>query len=487
MKNLITYLKTLWSRVADSQRNDRRHDCRLTVGSPSGLDAKWKQNPFMRFAVVFALVFVIGVGNVWGASTTVSWSGGSYSNSTITWSATDICTIYQEQNGAQTAPSSSYVSAPRWYSGNKITITAGNNVSTFTSIVITATTVAYGTTLANSTYNVTGGTGTISTSASEGVVTISMTGTVTAFTIVMDGQSRLSSSSNPTINYTEASPATAHTVTFTKTDGSTQTITEASAGAGVTPPVMSTPCDGWAFQGWSKSESDDDENTDELALVTLTAGKYYPKANTTLYPVYTKDGGTTFSKYEALSTGSTVTNGKYLISTGSYTMAGSGKTGASFSPGTTEAIAKEYTITTLGRGVFTIKGPDNKYIGGKDANDGLLFDSSTPSTNAYKWKYPTNGIQNQSYTSRYIRAYGTTDFRHYSTSNGTQAKLYKRVETTITYYYSYPNCCTPLGTINGSINLNQKSHLLPYIYPINNFCFCLYQISHYVKDLFVPF
>ncbi len=41
----------------------------LTVGSPSGLDAKWKQNPFMRFAAVFALVFVIGVGNAWGDET----------------------------------------------------------------------------------------------------------------------------------------------------------------------------------------------------------------------------------------------------------------------------------------------------------------------------------------------------------------------------------------------------------------------------------
>ena len=66
MKNLITYLKALWRRVADSQSTDVSIDCRLTVGSPSGLDAKWKQNPFMRFAVVLTLIFTIGSGNVWG-------------------------------------------------------------------------------------------------------------------------------------------------------------------------------------------------------------------------------------------------------------------------------------------------------------------------------------------------------------------------------------------------------------------------------------
>ena len=36
MKNVITYLKALWSRVAGSQRNDVEFDRRLTVGSPSG-------------------------------------------------------------------------------------------------------------------------------------------------------------------------------------------------------------------------------------------------------------------------------------------------------------------------------------------------------------------------------------------------------------------------------------------------------------------
>ena len=134
MKNVITYLKTLWSRVANSQSNDVSHDCRLTRGilcflgklarriysfgcsqdilgapqslhsSPSGMTAKLQVNSFMRFAVVLTLIFTLGVGNVWGADlktadlnfgtatvtetfesvNTVSTSGKSGSTTTVT-------------------------------------------------------------------------------------------------------------------------------------------------------------------------------------------------------------------------------------------------------------------------------------------------------------------------------------------------------------------------------------------------------------------
>lgn len=97
MKNVITYLKTLWSWGANSQSSDVSHDCRLTRGvlcflgklarriysfgcsqdilgapqslhsSPSGMTAKLQVNSFMRFAVVLTLIFSIGSGNMWGA------------------------------------------------------------------------------------------------------------------------------------------------------------------------------------------------------------------------------------------------------------------------------------------------------------------------------------------------------------------------------------------------------------------------------------
>ena len=77
MKNLITYLKALWSWGANSQSSDVSHDCRLTVGSPSGMTAKLQVNSFMRFAVVLTLIFSIGIGNVWGDTYTITFNTGS--------------------------------------------------------------------------------------------------------------------------------------------------------------------------------------------------------------------------------------------------------------------------------------------------------------------------------------------------------------------------------------------------------------------------
>ena len=76
MKNLFTYLKALWGAWGNLQSTDVSFDCRRSDlrRSPSGLDAKWKQNPFMRFAVVLTLIFTIGSGNAWGADGDVAYT-----------------------------------------------------------------------------------------------------------------------------------------------------------------------------------------------------------------------------------------------------------------------------------------------------------------------------------------------------------------------------------------------------------------------------
>ena len=79
MKNLITYLKTLWSSVAGSQRNDVEFDRRLTVGSPSGFTINWT----LKLVSVLVLVLTIGSGKAWGvdasAYKTATLSGSSFS------------------------------------------------------------------------------------------------------------------------------------------------------------------------------------------------------------------------------------------------------------------------------------------------------------------------------------------------------------------------------------------------------------------------
>lgn len=122
MKNLITYLKTLWSWGANSQSSDVSHDCRLTVGSPSGSDAKLQVNSFMRFAVVLTLIFTLGVGNAWGALP-----------ANPTWTATalddiaDDATIIIISSSGYALPSTTTSSSPAKIS---CTVTTSAGVST---------------------------------------------------------------------------------------------------------------------------------------------------------------------------------------------------------------------------------------------------------------------------------------------------------------------------------------------------------------------
>ena len=405
MKN-STFLSTL------QQRNVSVTSA-ATVGSPSA----HRRGIMLKLISVLVLILTIGVGNVWGTTFSKTDFSG---NGTITASKDGI-TISCVGN----IPSkNNYVT---FTENNTLTIssTAGN----ITAIDFTCSSDDY--------------TGNLSD-----VSNIS----TPSWSIKVDNPGNKTTVRVTSIEVT-VEVATPHKV---KLMDKNVTLEEESAGAGVTLPSREG-CTGFTFAGWTASWTEEQDEWTTTAPTIIPAGSYTPTADENLYPVYTKteEGGVAFSQYSKVNHGGTITEGKYLISTGSYTMAGSGKTGASFTPGQTEAITKEYTIHLLGNGVFTILGPDNKYVGGKDANDGLLFDASEPTANSYKWKYTSNGIQNQQYTSRYLKAYSTTDFRHYASGSGVLTYLYKRVEeaSSTTYYISEPNCCQPLAQIKGSLKV----------------------------------
>ena len=80
MKNLITYLKTLWGACGNLQSKDISLDRRLTVGSPSGLDAKW----MLKLVSVLVLILTIGSGNVWGDVVCYTLTPASGSNNSYT-------------------------------------------------------------------------------------------------------------------------------------------------------------------------------------------------------------------------------------------------------------------------------------------------------------------------------------------------------------------------------------------------------------------
>ena len=245
----------------------------------------------------------------------------------------------------------------------------------------------------------------------------------------------------------ESAPATPHTVTFTKTDGSTQEITEASAGAGVTPPVMSTPCDGWAFQGWSTSQSTSTTSTAVLSTVTITDGKYYPSSDVTLYPVYTKteDGGgepvetkTQTFQYDTWEYGGSSTNkSSYrLFHNGGYVESASNVD-----------FSKLSKVIVYGG---TFGGTSYKGISIKKA-DGTLWKDATVSGSSETGTNTITGGASLTGSAK-LRVYSTS-----GTASGTGVRISKVEVYTMeggstTYYYSYPNCCTPLGSINGSIS-----------------------------------
>ena len=119
MKNVITYLKALWSWGANSQSSDVSHDCRLTVGSPSELDAKLQVNSFMRFAVVLTLIFTIGVGNVWGDTDTYDFNEGGITkksgpNSGVVSTLSDNV-VFPSKSGNTTDPWTITFTGKTWY------------------------------------------------------------------------------------------------------------------------------------------------------------------------------------------------------------------------------------------------------------------------------------------------------------------------------------------------------------------------------------
>ena len=254
--------------------------------------------------------------------------------------------------------------------------------------------------------------------------------------------------------------ATEHTVRFYKTSSTYEDITEASVGGGVTPPSMTATCGDWEFQGWSEDESDDDENTDELELVTLTAGKYYPSKDITLYPVYTKisDGGSSTKSYgwetaahDDWTIDSQPSRANSNPHTGSY--AGYINTNHTYVTFVDKVKVTEFS--------FWLKRTST------NSNYNVYIETSTDgSTWTAAATYAMGDFGNGSYTQKtktwdgstayYVRfhCYNTTAVRYVDDISITYS-------SSTTYYYSYPTCAScnsnpSAGTasLNGSFTLN---------------------------------
>lgn len=569
MKNLITYLKTLWSWVADSQSTDVSLDCRLTVGSPSGLDAKWKQNPFMRFAVVLTLIFTIGSGNVWGAGTTVTYAQSSSSAASVssgtapTGSTVTFSNSYSTKD--QVTNGNSMALTLTGYKGYKITAiklsmhsNAKQGSGTFSAVAGTTTlasissntgfkawydNTSYGTgyrdvnvTMTNSTYEIkkdedvvititcptgksnnslycqsftityeaagggcsnavalskgTATNGTVNTISSTSVatcgdaasrqVTVTITPadcfdapstlnwTKTSGTVSASKQSGPTDNGDGTYSYvyqfaqnnngagtfgvTCTAKAAGKTVNFNAGPGScgTSSLTETCDGSGVTLPAVTATgvCKGWTtFAGWATAAVNDSSTTS--VTVYAADSKFVPASNgQTLYAVYSKNKSGGSSSVTIAPEDLDVTSGNAIDGATVGTITFGGAKGGN---GTASNVPKYYsgtptTIRCYASNDFTISSTNTISQIDFTYNGSYTGGTITPSTGSWA-ATPTTGWQ-QTWTgsaNSITFRIGTTAWRI------TSIKVTTGGGST-TYYCSDPNCCTPLGTINGSFS-----------------------------------
>lgn len=269
------------------------------------------------------------------------------------------------------------------------------------------------------------------------------------------------------IQYTyDATPAPTYTVTLA--DDNT-ILTEETGGAGVTLPTRAA-LNGYDFLGWSETNVATETTT---APTIIPAGAYFPTADITLYPIYTKlVGGTAplaFSvgnigdyaivsaeqngKYYALPTNPTVSNGK--ITAQEITV--SEIDGVKFvTP--TNANGFTWTIETAANGYTLSDGI--KYIyhsNGGNSGTNLTYGTSTTLTWAFTkdGDFVTMAGMNGSTTSNRGLLFSGTTIGGYALSNANNSGYYKVMILPITeggntYYWSSPEASaveTPVITV----------------------------------------
>jgi len=346
MKNLITYLKTLWGALGNLQSNDVICDRRSTVVRPSGLEDKLQLNTFVRFAATLVLVLTIGVGNVWGQSCT-SMNGSTQDTQTTITSANAASGSAGTKiswSGDGTCSSSQW----RFAANKSVTFTATSGYQ-ITSIVFTSTSTSdyYGTWSATAGSKSTSGGATTFSSINSSSVTLKTTTAARMKTCVVtytaapsgysityhcngatlgcpsnaSGQSTLPNPlPTPTKSgfifggwYTNSTLTTAAVAGATLSanadlyakwtcnvtlnrNGATEIISNVVEGTAlddIDGTGAQGGCSAWTFVGWSKTQRAAQNNSTPMTLVTIVdgVGPYYAVYS------HTESGGTTTKNY----------------------------------------------------------------------------------------------------------------------------------------------------------------------------------------------
>ncbi|MDR0667227.1 MAG: hypothetical protein LBF90_01250, partial [Prevotellaceae bacterium] len=264
---------------------------------------------------------------------------------------------------------------------------------------------------------------------------------------------------NFTLSWVNHDATAPRTVTFDAGSGAcaTPSLTEASAGAGVTLPAATpeTFCigEGWTFAGWSGLLV---SNTNVAPALLLENNVFYPTQDTTLYAVYRRATGIS---YDLVTGADQMEDGVYLIGAfdsgiyhflsgtvtgghGGSVSSGSGATSFSSLPAagalelsfTGSGASGEYHITH-GSAYLGASGAlvGNLQLGSEETEPWAVSYSGTTLTLRYTKEYSGSYARLRSFSNDV----GVT-FRTYSANNGEPVALFKK--NTVDIYSSTPVC-----------------------------------------------
>lgn len=466
---------------------------------------------FCKMLILSMLLMVIGVGNVLGATVTYTHdftktiSSGDNTLSTITWTASSLTNVgdYNSSNykGVQIGTSSK---------AGAITLTSKNNWGAQTG------TSFYGYTKVKKVYvwMNSGGSGTVSATVTIGGKSATSDGT----TVSKNSSASSQRSGTTKVTYTPAADGKTGAIVITVTKGTasaaagylcaiqveceepdvsynvdwyvggTRTKQETGVSSGTPPSVadnaLGGSCSSLKFLGWSETNigSTPDDAPDDLFssddVPSLTGNK-------TFYAVFGE------ASYD--TDGTPVKTQTHLYDTWTYSGTTTDKT--SYRLFGNNAYVQTDAFDLSGLVKVTVYGG---YFGDSGATGISIKDAS-----GNNWKTGNVSGNSQTKANEFTGGSsltGTKTLRIYSTSgNGSTTGVRISKVEIYTYPMEYSNCvttcCTPLGTINGSINLIQRkqsemdfhlviisvfqrSHYLPFGHlPFGNFFFSVFTVT----------
>ena len=273
-----------------------------------------------------------------------------------------------------------------------------------------------------------------------GSATVSQVGN--AFTVTP------SANTTVTINFQEKSAG--KTVNFDAGAGvcATTSLTEDCDGSGVVLPnvTASGVCKGWTtFAGWRTSAiATADSTTTNPGTLYAAGSTYYPSSNgETLYAVFskTKGGGTTPTKKTLTFGTSYARNGSDLTSVTIYT----GITATA-----TEGTTNNPKFYTSSPGTWRMYSGSELTISSSIGNiTKIEFTKSSDFSLSVK-SGESGTLSSETWT--YASGVSSITFNVGGTTKLSAIAVTYLAPSSTTYYCSDPNCCTQLGTINGSIS-----------------------------------